>query len=208
METRTSPPEARTRADEAADAPSMTTRRRAATPPGGVRPVAARTRTPRTGIAAKGRTAMMRTVRAPERQAVIPARRPVRTIERRATTAPRAPFAVLVVGLLGGALVGLLLLNTVLAQQAFKLSDLQGDNQRLDERKQALQEDIARETSPEVLHAKARGLGMRDAERPVFIDPRTGRPTGSGARPRGVPEKAMPGGTAGQVSGTVSLAVK
>ena len=69
----------------------------------------------------------------------------------------------LVVGLLGGALVSLLLLNTVLAQDAFTLSELQRSNQQLNERKQALQEDIARESSPAVLHAKARGLGMVDA---------------------------------------------
>jgi len=93
-----------------------------------------------------------------------PSRRPVRTVERRAATAPQAPFAVLVVGLLGGALVSLLLLNTVLAQQAFTRSDLRRENQRLDEREQGLREDIAREDGPEVLHAKARRLGMRDAE--------------------------------------------
>jgi hypothetical protein len=175
METMTSPPEVRTRADEAAAAPSEITRRRAVPPPGEVRPVAARTGTARTGTAARGRAATTRTVRAPERRAAVPARRSVRTVERRTTTAPQAPFAVLVVGLLGGALVGLLLLNTVLAQQAFTLSELQRDNQRLDERKQALQEDIALESNPEVLHAKARRLGLRDAEQPVFVDPRTGR---------------------------------
>jgi uncharacterized membrane-anchored protein YhcB (DUF1043 family) len=70
---------------------------------------------------------------------------------------------VLVVGLLGGALAGLLLLNTALAQQAFTRSELQRENQRLDECRQGLQVDIAREDGPEVLHAKARRLGMRDA---------------------------------------------
>jgi hypothetical protein len=87
------------------------------------------------------------------------------------TSAPQAPFAVLVVGLLGGALVGLLLLNTALAQQAFTRSELQRENQRLDERKQGLQEDIAREGGPEILHAKARSLGMRDAGQPGSVVP-------------------------------------
>ena len=126
MKTMTSPPEVRTRAAEATDAPTEITRRRATTP--------------------------------------APPRRPVRTVERRAATAPRAPFAVLVVGLLGGALVSLVLLNTVLAQQAFTRSELRRENQRLDEREQGLREDIAREDGPEILHAKARRLGMRDAE--------------------------------------------
>jgi hypothetical protein len=53
---------------------------------------------------------------------------------------------------------------------------LQRENQRLDERKQALQEDIARESGPEVLHAKARRLGMRDSGRPVYVDPRVPSP--------------------------------
>jgi len=149
MKTMTSPPEVRTRAAEATDAPSGTTRRRAVRPPDTIRRPAARTGTPTTA----------------------PARRPVRAVGRRATTAPQAPFAVLVVGLLGGALVGLLLLNTALAQQAFTRSELQRENQRLDERRQGLQADIARESGPEVLHAKARSLGMRDAGRPESIDP-------------------------------------
>jgi hypothetical protein len=192
MKTTTSPPEVRTRAAEATEAPQGITRRRAVPPTGTVRRPAVRigaartgtpatgppatgtpatgtpatgtpaTGTPATGTPATGRTAATRT----------PERRPVRPAGRRATGTPQAPFAVLVVGLLGGALVGLLLLNTALAQQAFTRSELQRENQRLDERKQGLQEDIAREDAPQVLHAKARGLGMRDAEGPAPIDPR------------------------------------
>jgi hypothetical protein len=182
MKTMTSPPEVRTRAAEATEAPQGITRRRAVPPTGTVRRPAVRigaartgtpatgppatgppaTGTPATGTPATGRTAATRT----------PERRPVRPAGRRATGTPQAPFAVLVVGLLGGALVGLLLLNTALAQQAFTRSELQRENQRLDERKQGLQEDIAREDAPQVLHAKARGLGMRDAEGPAPIDPR------------------------------------
>ena len=146
MKTMTSPPKVRTRAAEATGTPSGITRRRAGRPPDTIRRPTARTGTPTTA----------------------PTRRPV---ERRATTAPQAPFAVLVVGLLGGALVGLLLLNTTLAQQSFTRSELQRENQRLDERKQGLQEDIARESAPEVLHAKARRLGMRDSGQPASIVP-------------------------------------
>jgi uncharacterized protein HemX len=108
-----------------------------------------------------------------------PVRRPVR---RRTSTAPKAPFGLLIVAMLGGGLVSVVLLNTVLAQDAFTLSELQRGNQRLNERKQTLQEDIARESGPQVLRAKARGLGMRDIEHPAFIDPRTGRVIDTGAR--------------------------
>jgi hypothetical protein len=102
------------------------------------------------------------TVRRPAPRATAPRTTAPRATAPR-TTAPQGPFAALVVGLLGGALAGLLLLNTALAQQAFTRSELQRENQRLDERRQALQMDIAREDGPEVLHAKARRLGMRDA---------------------------------------------
>ena len=158
MKTMTSPPEVRTRAAEATGAPSGITRWRAVPPSDTTRRTAARTATPAAPATRADR-------------ATGPARRPVRTADRRATTAPQAPFAVLVVGLLGGALVGLLLLNTALAQQSFTRSELQRENQRLDERSQALQEDIARESAPEVLHAKARRLGMRDAGRPASMGP-------------------------------------
>ena len=120
---------------------------------------------------------------------------------RRSATPPRAPFVLLVVGLLGGALVSLLLLNTVLAQDAFTLSELQRGNQQLSERKQALQEDINRENSPSVLHSKARGLGMVDGQRPAFIDPRTGRVTQSGTRPPGVSDEAMAAAAGAGVTG-------
>jgi hypothetical protein len=120
---------------------------------------------------------------------------------RRSATPPRAPFVLLVCGLLGGALVSLLLLNTVLAQDAFTLSELQRGNQQLNERKQALQEDISREGSPAVLHAKARGLGMVDGRSPAFIDPRTGQITAGGTRPPGVSDEAMAAAAGAGVTG-------
>jgi hypothetical protein len=120
---------------------------------------------------------------------------------RRSAAPPRAPFVLVVVGLLGGALVSLLLLNTVLAQDAFTLSELQRGNQQLSERKQALQEDINRENTPAVLHSKARGLGMVDSKRPAFIDARTGRVTESGTRPPGVSDEAMAAAAAAGVAG-------
>jgi hypothetical protein len=114
----------------------------------------------------EARTRAAETTGAMRRRTVPPTgtvRRPAPRATAPRATAPQGPFAVLVVGLLGGALAGLLLLNTALAQQSFTRSELQRENQRLDERRQGLQEDIAREDGPEVLHAKARRLGMRDA---------------------------------------------
>lgn len=140
-----------------------------------------------------------------------PTRRPARTTspERPARRAARqaepprarAPFVLLVVGLLGGALVSLLLLNTVLAQDAFTLSQLQRDNRRLAERKQALEADIARESDPAVLRQKALGLGLVDSQAPAFIDARTGRVIEGGSPPPGVSDDAAAAAAAGGLTG-------
>lgn len=202
MKTMTSPPEVRTPADEADAAPSsQTTRRRTAGKPARSARTEKQARSSgKTDGARTGAPKSRETTTRPARKTTAPARASV-PAERRAAAPPRAPFVLVVVGLLGGALVSLLLLNTVLAQDAFSLSELQRGNQRLNEQKQALQEEIARESSPEVLHAKARGLGMRDPDRPAFIDPRTGRVTESGGRPPGVPDEAMAAAAAGGVTG-------
>jgi hypothetical protein len=110
---------------------------------------------------------------------------------------PRAPFVLLVLGLLGGALVSLLLLNTVLAEDAFTLTKLQRSNKLLNEQRQALQEEIAREESPTVLAQKARALGMVQPTRPAFVDARTGRVVGPRVRP--VPHAAAAAAGAGGV---------
>ncbi|MEV5825442.1 hypothetical protein AB0L25_07695 [Spirillospora sp. NPDC052242] len=96
---------------------------------------------------------------------------------------PRTPFILLIVGLLGGALVSLLLLNTVLAKDAFTLTRLQQSNERLAERQQELELQNAQERSPEKLAERAESLGMKENEVPVFFDADTGRPSGQEIRP-------------------------
>ncbi|WP_165968859.1 hypothetical protein [Actinomadura sp. KC06] len=121
-----------------------------------------------------------------------------------AQSPPRAPFVLLIVGLLGGALVSLLLLNTVLAEDAFTLTRLQQDNKRLDQQRQALEEDIARGGSPAQLSRKAEALNMRQPKDPAFFDPATGRASGGTIRPV-PPEAASAAGAAGVIGipGTV-----
>jgi hypothetical protein len=113
---------------------------------------------------------------------------------------PRAPFVLLVVGLLGGALVSLLLLNTVLAEDAFTLTKLQRGNKQLNQQRQALEEEIAREESPARLAQKAKALGMVQPSRPAFVDARNGRVVGPKARP--VPHAAA---AAAAASGVVAV---
>ncbi|MXQ64052.1 hypothetical protein [Actinomadura rayongensis] len=114
-------------------------------------------------------------------------------------SAPRAPFVLLIVGLLGGALVSLLLLNTVLAEDAFTLTRLQRDNKILAQQKQGLEEEIAREESPESLRKKAEQLGMRQPDTLAWLDADTGRPIGGSMRP--VPSAAAAAAGAAGVLG-------
>lgn len=98
---------------------------------------------------------------------------------RSGQAAPRAPFVLLIVGLLGGALVSLLLLNTVLAKDAFTLTRLQQSNKQLEQQRQAYEEEIAREGAPQQLSKKAEGLGMRQGKDPAFFSTEPGRPGGT-----------------------------
>jgi hypothetical protein len=80
------------------------------------------------------------------------------------TRAARAPFAALVIVLLGGGLVSLLLLNTALA-----LHDLQRRSTALTEQAQSLQRRIADEQQPGALARRARALGMVSGGVPAFL---------------------------------------
>ncbi|QXJ25395.1 hypothetical protein AGRA3207_006881 [Actinomadura graeca] len=112
---------------------------------------------------------------------------------------PRAPFVLLICGLLGGALVSLLLLNTVLAKDAFTLTRLQQSNKMLEQQRQAYEEEIAREDSPQSIAGKARNLGMKPREGMAFVDGDTGRTSGPSLRP--VPHSAAASAGAASVLG-------
>jgi cell division protein FtsB len=118
---------------------------------------------------------------------------------RRPAAPPRTPFVLLIVGLLGGALVSLLLLNTVLAQDAFELSRLQASTKQLEQQRQSLELDIAREEAPAQLSQKARNLGMVQPTDIAFIDPQTRSVVGGALRP--VPQAAAAAAGAAGVIG-------
>jgi hypothetical protein len=82
----------------------------------------------------------------------------------------RAPFVALVVVILGVGLIGQLILNTSLAQNAFGMHDLQSQSDDLAERQQSLEQQLARLQSPADLAERARALGMVESENPVFLD--------------------------------------
>lgn len=80
----------------------------------------------------------------------------------------------LVIGLLVGGLVSLLLLNTILAQGSFTLDSLEQRHDRLVQRVDVLEREVAHRSSPASLAQKARSLGMVPTEKTRFVDAQTG----------------------------------
>ena len=102
-----------------------------------------------------------------------PAPRPAGPRSR--SRAPRMPFILLLVGLLGGALVSLLVISTTLAQGSFRITSLQAQNAELARQAQTLTNQVAEAGSPAVIAKKARQLGMRPNPRLGFIDLKSGK---------------------------------
>ncbi len=87
----------------------------------------------------------------------------------------RTPFIVLLLGLLGGGLVCLLVINTTLAAASFRISDLQKENVQLAQQQQTLQQQVANEESPDTIEQQAYRLGMRPQSILNYLDLKTGR---------------------------------
>src|SRR5690349_22578184 len=100
--------------------------------------------------------------------------RPVITSRSR-SRAPRMPFILLLVGLLGGALVSLLVISTTLAQGSFRITSLQAQNAELARQAQTLTNQVAQAGSPAVIAKQARQLGMRPNPHLGFIDLKSGK---------------------------------
>ena len=104
--------------------------------------------------------------------ATAPTARPARylhLVTRRRAQAARGPFLVAVVALLLTGLLALLVLNTVLAQDAFRLHQLQVDGRALADREQALARQVSDLQSPHSLAARATALGMVPGGSPAFL---------------------------------------
>jgi hypothetical protein len=84
--------------------------------------------------------------------------------------ADRRYFAVFVsiVGALG--LLLLLFINTLLAQDAFKLSELKAEAKLVSDQREAIAREIDAISSPEALAQKATELGMKPSKVPNFLE--------------------------------------
>jgi hypothetical protein len=94
----------------------------------------------------------------------------LRLVATRRSSAARAPFIATVVVILAAGLLGLLLLNTVLAQDAFRLHALQVQGRVLADQEQGLQRDVERLQSPQSLAARATALNMVPGGPPAFLN--------------------------------------
>lgn len=115
----------------------------------------------------------------------------LRLVTARRSTAARAPFVAVVVLILAAGLLGLLLLNTILAQDAFTLHALQVQGRVLADREQSLQREVERLESPQSLAARAASLGMVPGGTRAFLELPSGRVLGVAA-PGEAPPPVVP----------------
>jgi cell division protein FtsL len=90
----------------------------------------------------------------------------------------RTPFVLLLVVLLSVGLITLLLLNTALSQDSFRLSDLRRHSAQLTDDEQGLERQIADLEAPQRLAKTARELGLRPSGNPIFLRTPDGRVIG------------------------------
>ncbi len=93
-------------------------------------------------------------------------------------TLPKAPFLLLMVGLVVVGIVGVLVLHTKINEGSFRLSDLQATQAALDLQEQQLEQQLADLSSPGNLRAAATRLGLVPAGTPAFITLPDGRVVG------------------------------
>jgi hypothetical protein len=118
-------------------------------------------------------------------RAAHPAAAAPRTAPARLTVAPplpvavpRAPFVTLVLALVVGGVLGILLVNTRINENAFRLDRLQKQQVKLNLDQQQLEKQIAEAEAPGNLTAQARKLGLVQSGPPAFIRLPDGRVIG------------------------------
>jgi hypothetical protein len=109
----------------------------------------------------------------PAQPASKPAPRP--PLARTRPRHPRAPFILLLVGLLCGALVSLLFISTTLAEGSYRITSLQQQNTNLAKQEQLLTQQVAQASSPAQIAAEAESYGMRPDPQLQFINLKTGK---------------------------------
>ncbi|GAB2992608.1 MAG TPA: hypothetical protein VKY71_13845 [Actinotalea caeni] len=105
----------------------------------------------------------------------------LRLVRAPAPARSRLLFLLLCVGILGGAMLGALALNTAMATTAYVLRERQVELARLTESEQQLTATVEQLSSPAQLANQAQRLGMVPAEGLSYIDLETGTISGPAA---------------------------
>ena len=111
----------------------------------------------------------------PPKPATRPARPPLTRTRTPGPRRPRAPFILLLVGLLCGALVSLLFISTTLAEGSYRITNLQQQNANLAKQEQLLTQQVAQASSPAQIAQEAEEFGMRPNPQLQFINLKTGK---------------------------------
>jgi hypothetical protein len=146
--------------------------RRSAPRPGGR---AAAQKAPRE-FPTQGATALRPDVR--ERPVVAPAGPRLLVAPPTPVSGPRVPFVALVLLLVVGGVLGILVVNTKIAENSFRLDRLNKQQAALDVRQQSLEQQIANAEAPGNLAAQARKLGLVDSGPPAYIRLQDGKVIG------------------------------
>ncbi len=125
------------------------------------------------GYPTKGATALV-----PEQVSAEPAGPRLRAAPPVPVSVPRAPFVALVLTVVVAGVSGILVLNTKINENAFRLAYLQSNQTNLDRQEQRLNERLANQEAPNNLAAQAAKLGLVPAGTPAFIKLPDGRVLG------------------------------
>ena len=93
---------------------------------------------------------------------------------QRARQAQRMPFILLLVGLLGGALVSLLVISTTLDEGAYRINSLTQQNNALSKYEQILNQEVNQDRNEATIYQRAYQLGMRTDKNNRFINVQSG----------------------------------
>lgn len=169
------------------------------------RPSTVREGRPLPTAAARSATTTARRGRTDQRRPAAPISVPPApsTPSRRTATSSRAPFIVLVLVLAAGGLIGLVLLNTAVNENAFRLHDLSTGQGALDKEEQRLQQALDDQESPTKLAERAKKMGLVPAGDPGFVVLPDGKIVGTPV-PASAPPSPTPSATSAPASSTTS----
>jgi len=133
----------------------------------------------RTRTAAERAEADERAARRAADRAGVKDRRRLRVAPPLPVNVARAPFVALLIGLVVVGVVGILVLNTAINANQFRLNHLQSQQANLDQQEDQLKQNLDQLESPGSLLAAARSLGLVPAQSVTFLTLPNGQTVGA-----------------------------